>query len=342
MDRFFALRTFIAVAEEAGFAAAARRLRTSPPSVTRAVSALEERVGARLLARTTRVVRVTEAGERFLSDARRILAELEEAEATAAGSHRGLRGGLRVTASVMFGGLFVAPVVAEFLAQHAELHARVLFADRVVDLAEEGFDVAVRIARLRDSSSQAVHCGAVRTVVCASPAYLRARGHVRHPKDLAEDELLGFHAALEDPRWTFFDRGKAITIAPRFRLITNSAEVGIAAALAGRGVVRSLSYMVAAPLRSGALKLLLTAYEPPPTPVHLVLPEGRQAPARVRAFVSFAAERLRTVLGPQGPAAIPEADAPRRARAPRAGRGPRDDAARRTSTRARRSRNVEG
>jgi DNA-binding transcriptional LysR family regulator len=308
MDRFDALRTFIAVAEESGFAAAARRLRTS---------ALEERVGARLLARTTRVVRLTEAGDRFLIDARRILAELEEAEATAAGSHRGLRGGLRVTASVMFGRLHVAPVVFEFLAQHAEIQARVLFADRVVDLAEEGFDVAVRIAQLRDSSSHAVGCGAVRTVLCAAPTYLRRRARILHPDDLAAHDLIGFHPSLGDPRWVFDDRGKALTMTPRFRLIANSTAVGVDAALAGRGVVRSLSYMVAAPLRTGALVMLLPGYEPPQTPVQLVLPEGRRAPARVRAFVSFAAERLRVVLGPQGPAAPPgDASQPLRTPAP--------------------------
>jgi DNA-binding transcriptional LysR family regulator len=327
MDRFDALRTFIAVAEESGFAAAARRLRTSPPSVTRAISALEERVGARLLARTTRVVRLTEAGERFLIDARRILAELEEAEAAAAGSHRGLRGGLRITASVMFGQLHVAPVVCAFLAQHADIQARVLFADRVVDLAEEGFDVAVRIAQLRDSSAHAVSCGAVRTVVCAAPAYLRRRPRVAHPEDLAEHELIGFHPSLGDPRWGFRDRGKALTLTPRFRLIANSTAVGVDAALAGRGVVRSLSYMVAEPLRAGALVVLLAAYEPPPTPVQLVLPEGRRAPARVREFVSFAAERLRAALGPLGPAAVlppPATSSPRPARpTPRRGRAQR-------------------
>ncbi len=168
MDRLDAMRVFLTIADEGGFAAAARRLRRSPPAVTRVISALEAQLDTRLLARTTRVVRLTEAGERFAADVRRILAALEEAEATAAGSHRGLRGGLRLTAPMMFGRLHVAPIALDFLARHREITVRALFVDRVVDLAEEGIDVAVRIARLADSSVHAIHVGAVRTVTCAT------------------------------------------------------------------------------------------------------------------------------------------------------------------------------
>ncbi len=326
MDRLDAMQVFLTVAEEGGFAAAARRLRRSPPSITRIISALEAHLGARLLARTTRVVRLTEAGERFAGEARKILAELEEAEATAAGSHRGLRGGLRLTAPMMFGALHVAPIALEFLEQHREAAVRAVFADRVVDLAEEGFDVAVRIAELADSSVRAVRVGSVRTVLCASPAYLRQHGRPTHPRQLearrasdapdAGHEAIAFHPAMGEVRWRFLVGGKRVEVAPRARLVVNSTEVAMAAALAGRGVVRSLSYLVAGAVRSGALQLLLEEHEPPPTPVHVVIPEGRQAAARVRAFVELATERLRAALEPGGPAALPERREEREPRKP--------------------------
>lgn len=305
MDRFEAMRIFVAVAQDAGFAAAARRLRMSPPSVTRMISALELRIGARLLLRTTRVVRMTEAGERFFVEAKRILAELEDAEAAAAGSHRGLRGGLRITASVMFGRRHLVPIVLDFLAQHSDITARTLLTDRVVDLAEEGFDIAVRISHLADSSLRAVRVGAVRTVVCASPDVVRRHPRIVHPRDLEGLDAVGFHPTLGDPRWEFAIDGKRVLVAPRLRLIVNSTEVGIDAALAGQGLVRSLSYMVAPHVQTGHLVVLLAGYELPEIPVHLLLPEGRQAAARVRGFVEFASSRLRDVLGPKGPASLP-------------------------------------
>lgn len=308
MDRFDAMRVFLSVADEGGFAAAARRLRRSPPAVTRTIAALEEHLGARLLARTTRVVRLTEAGERFVADARRILTALEDAEAAAGGSHRGLSGGLRLTAPMMFGKLHVAPIALEYLARHPETRVNALFADRVVELAEEGIDVAVRIAALADSSAHAVRVGHVRTVVCAAPAYLRKRrlSRLTHPSQLAGLDTIAFHPGMGEPSWRFLDGGAPLELAPRARLVVNSTEVMMAAALAGRGVIRSLSYLVAPELRAGTLQLLLVDYEPPPTPVHVVIPEGRQAAARVRAFAELAAERLRAVLAPGGAAALPD------------------------------------
>jgi DNA-binding transcriptional LysR family regulator len=334
LDRFDAMRVFLTVAEEEGFAAAARRLRRSPPAITRTISALEEQLGARLVSRTTRVVRLTEAGERFAADVRRILAELEEAEANAASSHRGLRGGLRLTAPMMFGRLHVAPIALEFLSAHRELKVRALFTDRVVELAEEGIDVAVRIAALADSSLHAIRVGEVRMVTCASPRYLKDHRSLHHPRDLEAagthahpaHEALAFHPSVGDVRWSFLEAAapepvaassgpkagaalrasldKPLQIAPRARFIVNSTEVAMEAALAGHGVLRSLSYLVAPHLRSGALQLLLADFEPPPIPVHLVIPEGRQASARVRAFVELATARLRFALGPQGPASL--------------------------------------
>lgn len=300
MDRLDGMRVFVAVADAGGFAPAARALRLSPPAVTRAVAALEERIGARLLHRTTRTVRLTEAGARFLADAKRILAELDEAEATAAGAHAEPRGLLAVTAPMLFGRMHVAPVVLGFLERFPEVAARTLFVDRVVDLIDEGIDVAVRIAVLPDSTLSAVRVGQVRRVVCASPGYLAQHGVPAVPRDLADLDCIGFQAATMPAPWVFPGRSGegGETVRPPMRLLVNNADVAVAAAVAGYGVTRVLSYQAAEAVRDGRLVVLLADHEPPPIPVQLVHLEGRKAAARVRAFVDFAAERLRAVLDP--------------------------------------------
>ncbi|WP_225773041.1 LysR family transcriptional regulator [Inquilinus sp. Marseille-Q2685] len=300
MDRLDSMRIFVAVAEAGGFAPAARRLALSPPAVTRAVAAVEERIGARLLHRTTRIVRLTEAGTRFLEDCRRILAEIEEAEAAAAGLHAEPRGPVGVTAPVLFGRLHVAPVLFEVAGRYPGLVVRSFFIDRIVHLAEEGYDVAVRIAELPDSGLSAVRVGSVRRVVCASPAYLAAHGAPRSPAELAEHETIPFFQGSTPREWTFHHGGgrtgavsRTETITPRARLIVNHADVAVAAAVAGRGVTRVMSYQAAAAIRAGELVVLMEEFEPPPIPIHVVHQEGRRASARVRALVDFLAEGLR-------------------------------------------------
>lgn len=292
MDRLLEFRVFVAVAEAGGFAPAARRLGLSPPSVTRAVAALEQRLGAQLLHRTTRSVRLTEAGERFLDDSRRILADIEEAEAAAGGAYAEPQGRLAVTAPAMFGRLHVAPLVLDFLAQHPGVVVRTFFADRIVHLLDEGFDAAVRIAHLPDSSLTAVRVGAVRRVLVASPAYLSRRGAPKSVAELAEHDAIGFSQTGARPRWSFGPDGRE-EATPRMQLLTNTSEVAIAAAVAGRGLTRVLSYQVAAEVAAARLKVVLRDEEPPPLPVHIVYPSGRRTAAKVRAFVDFAAERLR-------------------------------------------------
>ncbi len=293
MDRFEAMRVFAAVADQSGFAPAARRLGRTPASVTRAVAALEVRVGTRLFTRTTRVVRLTEAGRRFLADCKRILGELDEAEAAAAGSHSEPRGQLVVTAPVMFGRMHVSPVIFDFLARHPGVSVRALFLDRIADLMDEGIDVAIRIGMLPDSSLSVVRVGSVRRVVCASPAYLKKRGVPRTPADLAQHDAIAFAGATPLRDWSFGTGGKAHAVPPRIRLEVNSADVAIAAAAAGGGLTRVLSYQVAQALRAKRLRLVLTEFEPPALPIHIVHAEGRRAPAKLRAFVDFAAARLR-------------------------------------------------
>ncbi|AKJ32201.1 LysR family transcriptional regulator [Caldimonas brevitalea] len=306
MDRLDTLRVFVAVAEQAGFAAAARHLRLSAPAVTRAVVALEQRVGARLLHRTTRSVRLTEAGERYLADCKRILQDLEEADAAAGGDYAEPQGWLAVTASSMFGRLHVAPLLLDFLAAYPKVNVRSLFVDRVVNLVDEGLDVAVRIARLPDSSLTAVRVGSVRAVVVASPDYLGRRGIPAVPADLQGHHAIGIaQTGGRAAPWRF---GRDATAAePAVRLVVNSGDVAIGAALAGHGLARALSYQVAADVVAGRLQIVLAEHEPPPTPVHLVYPEGRKAAAKVRAFVDFAAPRLRERLQLAAPEPMPAA-----------------------------------
>ena len=296
MDHLDSLRAFVAVADSAGFAAAARKLGLSAPAVTRAVAAIETRLGAQLLQRSTRSVRLTEVGARFLDDCRRILAELDEAEASAGGAHTAPQGQLAITASTMFGRLHVAPILLDFLALHPSLTVRSLFVDRVVHLLDEGFDLAVRIAHLPDSSLTAVPVGAVRRVVIASPEYLARHGVPRTPAELARHDAVGFSqdGGASAP-WVFHRGAERELAQPRMQLIANAGEVGIDAAIRGLGLARALAYQVDADVLAGRLKIVLAEFEPAPIPVHLVYVAGRKAPAKVRAFIDFAAERLRSV-----------------------------------------------
>lgn len=295
MDGLVEMRVFVAVAEAGSFVGGARRLGLSPPAVTRGVAALERRLGARLLNRTTRVVRLTEAGARFLADCRRILGEVEEAEASVAGDHGEPRGTLSVTAPVMFGRRHVAPAIFRFLERYPRITVRTVFVDRVADLIDEGLDVAVRIAALPDSGLTAVRVGAVRPVLCASPAYLARRGRPRVPADLAGHDTIGSAAFAGQP-WGFLSGGGRITVRTAPRLLVNTVDVGIAAAIDGLGIARVLSYQVADEVRSGALEILLAEHELPAIPIHVVHVDGRNARARVRAFVDLVAPLLRDRL----------------------------------------------
>ncbi len=293
MDRLDTMRIFIAVAEQGGFARAARQLSLSGPAVTRAVAALEDRIGTRLLHRTTRQLRLTEAGARFLADCKRIIAEIADAESSAAGDHAEPRGPLAITAPVLFGRIHIGPVLLDFLTRYPEVSARLMLVDRIVDLMEEGVDVALRIAELPDSSLSAIRVGSVRRVVCASPDYVAAHGMPRSPDDLARFEAIAFSQVPGPDEWVFGAGSKAMTLRPPARLRVNNGDVAIAAALAGRGFTQMLSYQVAREVGAGRLQIVLRDFEPPPIPVHLVHLEGRRASARVRRFLDFAAERLR-------------------------------------------------
>jgi DNA-binding transcriptional LysR family regulator len=293
MDRFHLMNVFVAVAEAESFAGGARRLKMSPPAVTRAVVALEERLGVRLLTRTTRIVRVTEAGARYLEDARRIMAELEEADAAAAGINATPRGHLAVTAPVLFGKLYVMPIMTEYQSAFEQTTVSALFVDRVVNFVDEGLDVGVRIGQLPDSSLRAIRVGRVRRVVVGAPAYLEKYGVPQTPGDLAGHRLVAASGISPTNDWVFQSSGEKLTVRVQPRVVVNTNDGPLEAARQGYGLTRLLSYQVAPQLASGELKTVLADYEGPDLPVHVIHREGRRGSAKVRGFVDLAVDRLR-------------------------------------------------
>jgi DNA-binding transcriptional LysR family regulator len=300
MDRFQEMQVFAAVAQDQGFSAAARRLGMSAASVTRAVAALEKRIGTLLLTRTTRSVHLSEAGQRYLEDCRRILAEVQEAEDSAAGSHAQPRGQLTITAPVLFGELFVTPVMVQYLTRFPEVSINGLLVDRVVSMVEEGVDIAVRIGELPDSNQHAIRVGEVRRVICGSPGFLTAQGRPRHPQDLAQAPVIATSAIGQVRSWPFLDAGEPLSVRPEPRLVVTANQAAITAACLGLGFTRVLSYQVASKVAAGALEIVLADFELPPLPIHVVYQGGRNAPVRVRSFVDFAVGALREHPALQG------------------------------------------
>ncbi len=293
MDKLHAMGAFAAVVDAGGFAGAARKLGMSPPAVTRAINELEAHLGVRLLTRTTRVVRVTDAGARYAEDCRRILGAIEEADESASGAHGAPRGRVTVTAPVLFGARFVTPIVTQYLQRYGETSVSCWFLDRVVSLLDEGVDAAVRIGELPDSSLQAVRVGQVRRVICAAPSYLEARGTPRAPDELPGHSIIAASATAPHTEWRLLSNGATRPVKLEPRLLTTTNDSALAAAVAGFGITRLLSYQVADALRDGTLQLLLEDHETAPLPVHVVHREGRYATQKVRAFIDLAVESLR-------------------------------------------------
>ncbi len=292
MSRLHAMQVFVRVAETGGFAAAARQLNMSPPAVTRAVAALEDVIGTRLLTRTTRSVKLTEPGARYLEDCRRILADIDEAEAAASGSYTTPTGVLTVTASVLFGNHYIMPILTEFLDANPLVNGRAVFVDRVVNIIDEGVDVAIRIGHLPDSSYSAVRVGSVRRVVCGSPAYFDRHGMPQTPADLVDHRIIASSGSWSSVDWRFGkDEKIGVTVRPRLSCSTYEAIIG--AAVQGWGLARPLSYQIGPALEAGTLQTVLSDYEIEPLPVHVVHPEGRRAAAKVRSFVDLVVDRLR-------------------------------------------------
>lgn len=293
MDKFNLISIFVAVVDCNGFAGAARKLGISPPAVTRAINELENQLNVRLLTRTTRVVRVTEAGARYAEDCRRIIAELVDADESAGGSHAAPRGHLILTAPMLFGTKFVTPIVTEYLLRHSNVSASCLFLDRVVNMMEEGVDVAVRIGNLPDSSMQAIRVGQVRHVICAAPEYLERHGIPQSPDDLQDHIIVSASGLTRSPEWRLMQNGSPRTVKVHSRLTTSTNDSAVSAAISGFGLTRLLSYQVAEHLRNGSLKTVLSEFEPDTLPIHVVHREGKHASQKARTFIDLAVERLR-------------------------------------------------
>ncbi len=296
MNRMHELEVLVAVAEAGSFAGAARRLHLSPPAVTRAIAALEDRLGARVFQRTTRNVTITDTGARFLETARRVLNDLETAEREAMGETTAPQGHLTLTASVTFGRSALGPVVGEFLAAHPRVSVSVLLLDRVVNLVEEGVDMAIRIGELPESRLIAKRLGTVHRILVASPAYLAKHGTPNAPADLRHHAVIAFTGLMPNREWRHHNGQRSASIALAPRLEINDAVAAIDAAILGQGITPALSYMVAGHIRAGRLIPVLSAHCLPPQPVHLVYPETRLMAPKLRAFLDFAGPRLKSAL----------------------------------------------
>lgn len=294
MDQLHLMRVYVAVAENEGFAAAARFLNMSPPAVTRAIASLEEHLGIKLLARTTRHVRATDVGLRYLEDARRILQDVELANEAAIGINSEPKGDLSITAPVLFGQKHVMPVVVEYLNRFPEANVNAAFLDRTVNLLEEGFDVGIRIGELADSSMRARKIGEVELILVASPDYLAKTGRPVSPKDLKHHTIISSSSNNFSRDWLFTHNGDKtkLHIQPRLTVTTNQSA--IEAAKAGLGITRAVSYQVVEERKDNRLVTVLEPYQPAPLPIHIIHRESRFSSSKVRSFIDLMAERFGT------------------------------------------------
>lgn len=293
MDRLYLMTVFVAVAEDESFAGAARRLSMSPPAVTRAIAALENRLGVKLLNRTTRHVRATAAGLRYLDDARRVITAADEADEAAVGTHTAPRGHMTITAPVLFGRMYVMPGIVAYLRTYPDTTVSALFLDRVVNMLEEGVDVGIRIGELSDSSYRALRVGQVRRVVCASPTYLQQHGSPQTPQDLRHHAVIVASSLSANVDWRFNNNGNPLHVHIKPRLTVSSNDGAIEAAVQGLGITRLMSYQVAPLLAAGSLQAVLEPFEPDSVPIHIIHREGRNATTKMRAFIDLMAQHLR-------------------------------------------------
>ena len=295
IDRIDAMKVYVVALEEGSLAGAGRRLGRSPAAVSRAIAFLEAHVGAELLHRTTRSIRLSEAGERYAAACRRVLAELDEADNVAGGERAAPRGTLTLSAPVISGEMVLRPILDAFLDAYPTVSARLMLVDRAVNLIDEGVDAALRIGELADSSMVATRIGEVRRVVVAAPRYLKQNPRIEEPGDLAKHQIITM-AHLPNS-WTFpplagSSAPRSVQLTPR--LVTNSIRGAVASAAGGRGVALFFSYQVSEQVQNGELEIVLAGHEPAALPVHVITPQGRLAVPKVRAFLDFAVPRLRS------------------------------------------------
>lgn len=296
MDRLHAITAFLKIVEAGSITAAAEALDVSQPSMVRTLAALERDLGARLLNRTTRRMSLTDEGRDFYERGKHIVAAVDDARLSLSARRATPRGRLRIASSVAFGRMYVAPVVAAYLAEHAEVNIELLLLDRVVDLVEEGIDVAVRVARLPDSSLVALPVGEARRLVVASPALIRESGAPAEPVDLRDKRCVTFTGLSSATQWQFGEGRKLLNVPVKSVLATNQVDAAVQACVAGIGYGRLNDYMVLAPLRDGTLTRVLRNFEDTPIPVNIIYPSARHQSPNVRSFVAFAQPRIRERL----------------------------------------------
>ena len=290
MDRIDAMQAFVAVADLEGFAPAARKLGLSPSAITRLIAALEERLGARLLQRTTRQVTLTDAGSRYLERARRILADVEEAEDAVESERTRPEGRLVISAPFGFGRLHVSPVVTAYLKRYPDVGVDLRLSDRRINLVEDGVDLAVRLGHLPDSTLVARHVGQMRRIVVASAGYLKLRGEPKRPADLTAHDTIQFGAMTATPDWRFMEDGQEIRITPTPRFTSNSSDAAIQYAEQDGGLTRVMAYQAAESLKARRLRIVFAEFEQPPVPIHVVYPTSRLLSAKVRTFIDLVTE----------------------------------------------------
>ncbi|WP_076864162.1 LysR family transcriptional regulator [Bradyrhizobium mercantei] len=290
MDRIDAMQAFVAVADLEGFAPAARKLGLSPSAITRLIAALEERLGARLLQRTTRQVTLTDAGSRYLERARRILADVEEAEDAVESERTRPEGRLVISAPFGFGRLHVSPVVTAYLKRYPDVGVDLRLSDRRINLVEDGVDLAVRLGHLPDSTLVARHVGEMRRIVVASAGYLKLRGEPKRPADLLAHDTIQFGAMTATPDWRFMENGQEIRITPTPRFTSNSSDAAIQYAEQDGGLTRVMAYQAAESLKARRVRIVLAEFEQPAVPIHVVYPTSRLLSAKVRTFIDLVTE----------------------------------------------------
>lgn len=300
MDRIDAMTVLLAVVQAGSLSGAGRKLGMPLPTISRKLSELEDHLGARLVIRSSRQLSLTDAGRSYTTACQRILEQIDEAERAAAGEYSAPRGSLVVAAPVAFGRAHMLPVIAEFLKAYPEIDVRLIQADRIAHLLEDHIDVALRIGNLPDSSQMAIRLGEVHRIACASPQYLAQRGVPDALEALSGHDCIAFDILTSSDGWLFRDGGNDRIVAITPRLVVNIAESAIDAASAGLGIARVLSYQVIEAVRLGRLQLVLTGFQPPAWPVSLVYAAQGQLPLKLRAFLDFAAPRLKAALQPAG------------------------------------------
>jgi DNA-binding transcriptional LysR family regulator len=291
MDRLDAMRVLIAAVDAGSLSAGSRKLNAPLPSVSRKVADLERHLGTNLIIRTSRNLQLTDAGRDFVQSARKIIADLEEAERRASGEYEAPRGLLTITMSVEFGNLYVLPVALDFANHHPEVSLNFLLLDRTVHLVNEQVDVAFRLGELADSTLYAVKIGDFRLLTCASPAYLQKHGVPQHPADLGNHQGIMF--SDRSFFWTFEIGGKPVEAFPQSRIEVNTAGSCVTAALKGTGIARIFDYQAREELSSGALVPILQDFAGAPEPIHIVYPRQGLLPLKTRAFIDWVVPRLR-------------------------------------------------